>query len=125
MHYFTKDDSIAGNQRWHLYAPVQVYIGNKVLSGSTKDISVSGIHIDVDGPLDKDEKVTLEIFFEHTELEDWKEKFLIEAEVIWVKEKPDSTLASWEMGLRFPSMSDEQREFIYGELVDLGENEDR
>lgn len=108
------------NQRWKLNTPIQIYIRDDLphLAGHSKDISMTGIQIEIGVKLPINAMVTIEIFFQRPNVFDFIEQtpLRMKAQVLW-RRPIDHDSEAWETGLRFVNISRENRAIIEDEVT--------
>ncbi len=106
--------------RWKLNTPIQIYIREDLphLAGHSKDISLYGIQIEVGVKLPINSVVTLEIYFQRGNVFDFieQEPLRLKAQVVWRRPVSDDDFDSWETGLRFVNITQEQQDTIRQEI---------
>ncbi len=116
---------IGEERRWQLNTPVQIYIREDLphLAGHSRDISLYGIHIEVGVKLPINSIVTLEVYFQRNNVFDFidQEPLKVKAQVVWRKTMSEDEYDSWETGLRFINITQEQQEIIRNEVSVLDE----
>ncbi|MBF0238132.1 MAG: PilZ domain-containing protein [SAR324 cluster bacterium] len=108
--------------RWPLQSPIQIYIREDMphLAGHTKDISLSGLHIEIGVKLPANAIITVEIYFQREDVFAFIEQtpLKLKGKVIWRKPLADDYEA-WDVGLRFLDISEEQKNSILEEVKTL------
>ncbi|MBF0277993.1 MAG: PilZ domain-containing protein [SAR324 cluster bacterium] len=117
---------IGETQRWRLDTPIQIYVRDDSphLAGHSRDISLYGIQIELGIDLALDSIVKLEIYFQRNNVLDFiaQEPLQIKAQVIWRKPITSAGYESWEIGLQFVNISEEQQDIIQTEVAVDTEN---
>ncbi|MGK5092634.1 PilZ domain-containing protein [Deltaproteobacteria bacterium TL4] len=106
--------------RWKLNTPIQIYIREDLphLAGHTRDMSLSGINIEVGVKLPLKATITLEIFFQRDDVFEFidQEALKIKGIVMWRKPLSDEEYDVWDTGLRFLELTEKQRSTILEEV---------
>lgn len=107
-------------KRWPLNTPIQIYLRENLphLAGHSKDISLEGIQIDIGIKLPLRSVVTLEVYFQRSNVFDFidQEPLRVKAQVKWRRQSNEEDYDSWETGLRFINITEEQRSAILDEV---------
>ncbi|MBF0286763.1 MAG: PilZ domain-containing protein [SAR324 cluster bacterium] len=116
---------VGEERRWELQTPIQIYIREDLphLAGHSRDISLYGIHIEIGVKLPINSLVTLEVYFQRANVFDFidQDPLKVKAQVVWRNALSEDDYSSWETGLQFVNITQEQQNTVRNEVTVLEE----